>query len=158
MDSSLQMTLLMIGVLVVFMYFAIIRPNKKQREEHQKRMDSLRPNVKVVTVGGLHGTVSRIKDTTVVLKVLDKTEIEFSKDAIRTVVDPNEVGSGTDKKQIQEFDNDDEDFLTDEEIAEKRKRKKTHKKGAQANKQEAVQDEVVHDDVLAEEDSQGEKE
>jgi preprotein translocase subunit YajC len=130
--------LLVILGMVAIMYLMIYRPNKKQREEHQKRMESLRPNDKVITVGGVHGTISRVKDTTVLLKVSDRTEIEFSKDAIRTIVDPNEPGAA--KKQVQEFDDDDEDFLTDEEIAEKRKRKKL-KKGAQSGKKDTPRDE-----------------
>lgn len=135
-------TMLMFVVgLIAIMYFMFFRPQKKQREEHQRRMDSLRTNDKVITIGGVHGTISRVKDTTVVLKVSDRTEMEFSKDAIRTIVDPNEAGSsgtGT-KKLVQEFDDDDDDFLTDEEIAEKKRRKKLNKKGAQSNKKEETQ-------------------
>ncbi|QGT99909.1 Protein translocase subunit YajC [Candidatus Syntrophocurvum alkaliphilum] len=67
--------------LLVF-YFLIIFPRKKQEKAHNELLDGLRTREKVVTIGGMHGEISKIKDDSVILKVHDGTEIEFLKKAI----------------------------------------------------------------------------
>ena len=129
MDPSMYSMVLMVVLFIAIFYFMVFRPNKKQQDAHKKLIESLHPNVKVVTVGGIHGTVARVNDTTVTVKVSDRTEIEFSKDAIRTV-DSTEGAvavastSSAAAKTTQDFGDDDEDFMTDEEIAEKKRKKK----------------------------------
>ncbi len=55
--------------MVVFMYFFMIRPQQKQRKEHQAMMSKLRPGDHVVTISRLHGVVSEVneKEQTVTL-------------------------------------------------------------------------------------------
>ena len=71
-------TLVTFGLVFVVFYFLIIRPqNKKQKD--MKKGD------KIVTIGGIHGTVHAVKEGTVVVKVDDDCKIEFSKSAVATV-------------------------------------------------------------------------
>ncbi|HHW91092.1 MAG TPA: preprotein translocase subunit YajC [Firmicutes bacterium] len=71
----------LIIVLVVF-YFFIIRPQQKQRKQRMEMLDSLRKGDKIVTIGGIHGTLTDIKEDTIRLKVGDNVELKMSREAI----------------------------------------------------------------------------
>ncbi|MCQ2240727.1 preprotein translocase subunit YajC [Treponema sp.] len=73
-------------LIVGIMYLFMIRPQQKKQKETQKMLDALKKGDKVVTIGGIHGTVASTKENTVVLKVDDNTKIEFNRTAIATVV------------------------------------------------------------------------
>ena len=51
-------------------------------------LDALKKGDKVITIGGIHGTVSNVKDDTVTVKVDDNCRIEFNRTAIASVVNP----------------------------------------------------------------------
>ncbi|WP_407400049.1 preprotein translocase subunit YajC [Treponema sp.] len=73
-------------LIVGIMYLFMIRPQQKKQKETQKMLDALKKGDKVITIGGIHGTVSSTKENTVVVKVDDNTKIEFNRTAIATVV------------------------------------------------------------------------
>src|SRR5437016_9365324 len=56
----------------IIMYFVMFRPQKKRQEQQQKLIASLKTGDRVVTNGGIHGLISNVKDTTVIVKVADK--------------------------------------------------------------------------------------
>ncbi len=70
------------GVFIAIFYVFIIMPRKKQEKKHGDFLTELKRGTKVVTIGGLHGEVVRIKEDTVVLKISENTEVEFLKKAI----------------------------------------------------------------------------
>ena len=71
-------------ILVLFMYFAIIRPQQKKNKQQQALLSSLKKGDKVVTIGGLHGTVKSVEPATITILVGTKaTELTFDKQAIR---------------------------------------------------------------------------
>ncbi|MBQ0039982.1 MAG: preprotein translocase subunit YajC [Treponema sp.] len=79
--------MLMPLVLIVgIMYLFMIRPQQKKQKETQKMLDALKKGDKVITIGGIHGTVASTKENTVIVKVDDNTKIEFNRTAIATVV------------------------------------------------------------------------
>lgn len=77
------MIILMV-VLFAIMYFFMIRPQNKKQKEIQKFRNALQVGDKVVTIGGMHGTVKSIDETenTVTLEVATGVKIVFAKDAI----------------------------------------------------------------------------
>ena len=83
------MDIVSIGIIVllfVFLYFFMIRPQKKQEKKDAEMRDSLEVGDEVTTIGGIIGKVVSIKDQTFVLETTkDKTKIRFLKAAIRTV-------------------------------------------------------------------------
>ncbi len=83
--SSTLMTVGMFGAVIVIFYFMIIRPQNKKQKAMQKMLSEIKKGDKVITIGGLHGIVASVKETTVVLKTDDATRLEFSKSAIATV-------------------------------------------------------------------------
>ena len=76
----------MIVLLFVFLYFFMIRPQKKQEKKDAEMRDSLEVGDEVTTIGGIIGKVVSIKGETFVLETTkDKTKIRFLKGAIRSV-------------------------------------------------------------------------
>ena len=73
---------LMLALIFVVMYFFMIRPQKKQQKELQKFRDSLQKGDKVVTIGGIYGTVVEIKDASVLIEVDNGVKIRVSKQAL----------------------------------------------------------------------------
>lgn len=78
--------LIFIGVIF---YFLLIRPQQKQRKEQQKLVSALKSGDKVVTTGGIHGMISNVKETTVLLKVADNVKIEIDKASVANVLEPS---------------------------------------------------------------------
>ncbi len=76
----------MIALLFVALYFFMIRPQKKQEKKDAAMRDALQVGDEVTTIGGIIGKVVSIKGETFVLETTkDKTKIRFLKGAIRTV-------------------------------------------------------------------------
>lgn len=73
---------IMLALIFVVMWFFMIRPQRKQQKELQNFRDSLKKGDKVVTVGGIYGTVCDIKDKTVIIEVDNNVRIRVSKQAL----------------------------------------------------------------------------
>ena len=79
-------TVIMIAVLFIFLYFFMIRPQKKQEKRDAEMRDSLSVGDEVTTIGGIIGKVVSIKGETFVLETTkEKTKIRFLKAAVRSV-------------------------------------------------------------------------
>ena len=85
MDQSLMNMVLWFAVFFGIIYFIIIRPNSKQQKERRNMLDSLRLRDKVITIGGIHGTVTKINEDTVIVKVANNVELEFIRPAIQSI-------------------------------------------------------------------------
>lgn len=73
---------IMMGLLMVVFYFFMIRPQQKKAKDARKFRESLEKGNKVVTIGGIHGKVVEVSDTTVVLEVSDNVRVRFEKSAV----------------------------------------------------------------------------
>ena len=80
------MTFLPFVAIIAIFYFLIIRPQNKKQKETQKMLSALKKGDKVVTIGGIHGTIQTVREQSVVLKVDEDTKIEFSRSAISSIV------------------------------------------------------------------------
>ena len=76
----------MLVILIVFMYLFAIRPQRKQEQEKRSMLDSVKKNDRVVTIGGLHGTVSTIKSETIILTVAENVQLKLNKGAIQRIL------------------------------------------------------------------------
>ena len=72
-------------LIIVIFYLFLIRPQNKKQKETQKMLDALKKGDKVITIGGIHGTVSSVKENTVIVKVDDDCKLEFNRTAISSV-------------------------------------------------------------------------
>ncbi|MFC4356038.1 preprotein translocase subunit YajC [Chryseomicrobium palamuruense] len=79
--------LLPIIAMFAVMWFFIIRPAQKRQKATSTMQNSLKRGDQVITVGGLHGTIDALDDTTVFLTVSDGTRLQFEKVAIGRVVE-----------------------------------------------------------------------
>ena len=87
-------SILYILVLVAILYFMMIRPQQQRQKKQQEMIDSLRVNDRVITVGGIHGSVVAIMDNTLKVKIAEDVQIELQKNAVG--------------QKIEEYDDDDE--------------------------------------------------
>ncbi len=80
--------MIFIGVMIVIMYFFVLRGPKKKQQKHQKMVQSLQKNDRVRTIGGILGTVLEVKDDYIVLKIdeSNNTKMKISPTAIGTVI------------------------------------------------------------------------
>jgi preprotein translocase subunit YajC len=75
-------TWLMLIAIFVAMYFFMIRPQQKRQKELRKFRDGLQKGDKVVTVGGIYGTVSEIKDSYILIEVDNNVRMRFDKSSV----------------------------------------------------------------------------
>lgn len=76
---------LLAGTFAIF-YFLIIRPQQKERKKREAMLTALKRGDRVVTTGGLHGTVVGLNEQTVILKIADQVKVEVDRGAIGRVV------------------------------------------------------------------------
>jgi len=88
--GSMWSSLIFIVLLIVVFWLFFIRPQSKKAKEEQKFRDSLQKGDRVVTIGGFHGKIVEVKDTTVVISLAPNTEVEVEKTAL--VKDGTRVG------------------------------------------------------------------
>src|SRR6266513_4411828 len=73
-------------LIFVMMYFLLIRTQKKRQTEQQRLVSALKTGDRVVTNAGIHGLISNVKESTVIVKVADNVKIEMEKSAITNVL------------------------------------------------------------------------
>ncbi len=84
-DRGLYQTLTMVAVALLFFYFIMWRPEQKRRKTMEAQRSALKKGDRV-TAMGIIGTVSRIQEHTIILKMIDGTKIEFLKGAINEIM------------------------------------------------------------------------
>ncbi|HUI65009.1 MAG TPA: preprotein translocase subunit YajC [Bacteroidota bacterium] len=97
-DSSQGMfsTLIMFALIIAIFYFMILRPQQKRQKERQKLLTSIKKGDKIVTAGGLYGTIAGLDEKTVLIQVADNVKMKFDRSAVASVVSE---GSGDGKEQ-----------------------------------------------------------
>jgi preprotein translocase subunit YajC len=81
--------ILLFGFLFLFIYFVIIRPNKRARAEHQRMVESVEPGDEIMTTTGIFGTVMAVGDEEVTVEIAPGTQVRMVKRAIATRVSEN---------------------------------------------------------------------
>ncbi len=79
-------TIIMFGAIFLIFYFMIIRPQQKRAKEREKLLSNLQKGDKIVTNGGLHGTIAGLDEKTALIQVSDNVKLKFERSAITTVV------------------------------------------------------------------------
>jgi preprotein translocase subunit YajC len=74
--------IIFIGAIIIVFYFFMVRPQQKKVRDQKKFRESLQKGALVVTIGGMHGRIVSVEDTTVVLEVDKGTRLTFEKSAI----------------------------------------------------------------------------
>ncbi len=74
-------------LMVLIFYFLLYRPQKKAQDARNKMLEALKVGNRVITVGGIYGTIVSLTDEVVTLKIADKVEIEVARSAINGVAE-----------------------------------------------------------------------
>jgi preprotein translocase subunit YajC len=88
--SSFFASILPLILIFVIFYFLLIRPQQKKQKELRQMLESLKKGDKVITTGGIHGTIEYLSQSTVTLKVADNVKIKVSRGAIAGIRSPAE--------------------------------------------------------------------
>ena len=78
---------IMIGGIFAIMYFLMIRPQQKKQKEKLAMLNAIEPGDKIVTIGGIYGTVKKVKENSMRVQIDDHTHIELAKSSISAVVE-----------------------------------------------------------------------
>ncbi len=84
--------IMMIPILLI-VYFLMIVPEKKKQKARQQMLQNVKKGDKIVTVGGIVGTVGNVKDTSLSIKTAENTIIEVTKASVSSVVNDKEGNS-----------------------------------------------------------------
>ena len=76
----------MIIAIFAVMYFLMIRPQQRQKRQQQDLLSRVTKGDKIITMGGIHGTVVGVKDITVIIKIADNVKVELNRAAISKIV------------------------------------------------------------------------
>jgi len=78
--------IMLVGFFAI-MYFLMIRPQQKKQKEKQAMISAAGEGDKIVTSGGIYGTIKKVKETTVRVQIDDQTHIELAKSAIAGITE-----------------------------------------------------------------------
>jgi preprotein translocase subunit YajC len=98
----------LIPIMLVF-YFFMIRPQMRKSKQQKKFREEVGKGDKIVTIGGLHGKIIEVEETTFIVELYDKTQVKLEKSAISmettmAIADANKNGTGKkdDAKKLEE--------------------------------------------------------
>ncbi len=72
---------LLVGIVGIF-YFLMIRPQQKRAKEHRTFLDNLKKGDKIITSGGLYGTITGITDDAVTIEIAEKVRVKVDKNTV----------------------------------------------------------------------------
>jgi preprotein translocase subunit YajC len=78
-------TIIMFALIILIFYFMILRPQQKRQKSRQLLLDSVKKGDKVVTVGGMHGTVLGVEDKSILVQIADNVKVKFERSAISSI-------------------------------------------------------------------------
>ena len=81
MNPAIQQ-MIMIGMIVVVFYFFMIRPQMKKAKQEKTFKESLNKGDKVVTIGGIHGKIIEVNDTTFIIEIDNNVKVKIEKSAV----------------------------------------------------------------------------
>ena len=90
--NSPVVTILWFVVLIAIFWFLLLRPQRQEQKKRDEMIKSLHRGDRVVTMGGMHGTIVDLNDDTAILRIADRVEVTISRTAV------GQVQQGRDKQ------------------------------------------------------------
>ena len=82
-DGSNPMgTFIMLGLIMVVFYFFMIRPQMKKTKDQRKFKEEINKGDKIITIGGIHGKISEIRDQAFIIDVENGGKLKIDKTAV----------------------------------------------------------------------------
>ena len=82
-------TLLYIPLFLAMIYFVLIRPQSQAKKKQEETLKAAKTGDKVVTSSGIHGVITNVKDTTVIVRVADNVKLEIEKTHLDKIIRPD---------------------------------------------------------------------
>jgi len=91
-SGSPMMTFVMLGAMILIFWLFILRPQQKKQKDRQRLLESVKKGDKVVTIGGIHGTVVGVEDKTLLVQIADNVKVKYDRSAISAILSDTESG------------------------------------------------------------------
>ena len=88
--SALSGTLIQLALILLIFYFLLIRPQQKRNKAHEDMVTSLKAGDRVMTGGGIYGTVTKVNGTELELEIAPNVNITIERMAISQVIEITE--------------------------------------------------------------------
>lgn len=85
-------------ILFAIFYFLLIRPQQKKAKEHREMISNLKKGNRIITSGGIYGTITSIDDTTIGLEIAEKVKIKISRGNVAARISENDAAVNPEKK------------------------------------------------------------
>jgi preprotein translocase subunit YajC len=72
-------------LIILVFYFLILRPQQKRQKERQSLLSSLKKGDKIITAGGIHGTVEEMSETSVTVRIAENVKINIERSSVATI-------------------------------------------------------------------------
>lgn len=82
MNPQLMSTILYLLLFFVIIYFLLIRPQQQQQKKRQEMLNNVKVNDEIVTIGGIHGRVTRMTENEIIIRVDEKTDLKIDRSAV----------------------------------------------------------------------------
>ncbi len=73
-------------LMVVIFYFILYKPQRKEQKQREEMLNSLKKGQKIVTIGGIYGTINSLTEEYMMLQVAEKVEIKVSRSSVARVL------------------------------------------------------------------------
>ncbi len=85
-QPSMLTSMLPLIVIIAIFYLIVIMPARKKQKQHQEKINTLNGGERIVTTGGIFGTVVRVMDDRLEIKVDKNTNLQVAKSAVSTIL------------------------------------------------------------------------
>lgn len=90
-------------IMFAIFYFLLIRPQQKKSKQRNAMLAAIKKGDKIVTIGGMHGTIQELSDDSVTLRIAHNVNVTFDRGAINSVVSAsNEPAAKSEPAKIEE--------------------------------------------------------
>ena len=84
-EGGLMSTLIMFALIIGIFYFLILRPQQKRQRELQQTVAQLKAGDRIVTTGGVIGTITTVRETSFIIRSADKSILEIARSSVAGV-------------------------------------------------------------------------
>ncbi len=88
-DQNTMPLIMMIGFIALF-YFMLIRPQKQQQKKRQNMLDALKAGDKILTNGGLFGTIKEVREKSIRVKIANDVVVRMSRSGVQSLTSGKE--------------------------------------------------------------------
>jgi len=88
--AGIMGNVVLFGSIILIFYFMIIRPQQKRQKERQQMIDSMKKGDKIVTAGGIHGTIVGVEDKILLVQIADNVKVKVDRSSVGNILKEGE--------------------------------------------------------------------